>query len=389
MPVELPTVVACLTPPGAGAIAVLAVHGPRAWDVARHVFQPRSKDAVLSQDAAPGRFWLGRMGNEVADQVVLVLRRKAPAPWVEIHCHGGREVVRLLEETIVAQGVERCIWQEAEHWANPDSLQIEAAIRLARAPTTRTANILLDQFHGAFRRSIEAVRCAAEQGDAASAIRLLDDIADYRDLGRHLTTPWRVVVAGAPNVGKSSLINALAGYQRSIVAPTPGTTRDLVTILTAIDGWPVELADTAGLRADAEALEAEGIDRARRALQEADLILWVLDAAAPRILPEFESRRIRLIVNKIDLPAAWPVDTLPNAIGVSALTGAGIGGLCEALGSWLVPAPPPAGAAVPFCPALVRQVDDTRVLLASGDVARSYENVLRLLNPCVRESAAP
>ena len=105
-------------------------------------------------------------------------------------------------------------------------------------------------------------------------------LARYAPLGRRLTAPWRVVVAGPPNVGKSSLVNALAGYQRSIVAPTPGTTRDVVTTRLAIDGWPVELADTAGVREATDALETQGVRLAREATAAADLCLWVLDASA-------------------------------------------------------------------------------------------------------------
>ena len=89
---------------------------------------------------------------------------------------------------------------------------------------------------------------------------------------------WRVVIAGPPNVGKSSLINAMAGYERAIVSPLPGTTRDVVTLTTAIDGWPVQLADTAGLRASDDELESAGVKLAGAALAAADLVILVCDA---------------------------------------------------------------------------------------------------------------
>lgn len=149
---------------------------------------------------------------------------------------------------------------------------------LTQAPTLRTAGILLDQYRGAFAR------------DVATVISTNDLVRLHRlhalgPVGRHLVEPWRVVIAGPPNVGKSSLVNALAGYQRSVVAPVAGTTRDVVTTVIALDGWPVELADTAGLREASESLEVAGVDRAKDRLASADLIVWVMDATDPTPTP--------------------------------------------------------------------------------------------------------
>src|SRR5205814_566998 len=174
-----------------------------------------------------------------------------------------------------------------ERRTGDDAARSAAAAELVRAPTTRTAAVLLDQYHGAFERALQIAQAALEQQDLDAATRLLNELAEHAPLGRHLTTPWRVVVAGAPNVGKSSLVNALAGFQRSVVAATPGTTRDVVTTLIAVDGWPVELADTAGLRLGAGSLEAKGIEMARSAAAAADLCLWVLDASAAPVWPDF------------------------------------------------------------------------------------------------------
>src|SRR5206468_2220750 len=110
---------------------------------------------------------------------------------------------------------------------------------------------------------------------------------------------------GAPNVGKSSLVNALAGYQRSIVAPTPGTTRDVVATTLAIDGWPVELSDTAGLHGEGEQLERAGMARARAAAAAADLCVWVLDGSAAPVWLGPEITAPLTVINKIDLPPAW------------------------------------------------------------------------------------
>jgi tRNA modification GTPase len=179
-----------------------------------------------------------------------------------------------------------------------------------------------------------------------------------------------VVVAGPPNVGKSSLVNALAGFQRSVVAETPGTTRDVVGTLLAIDGWPIELIDTAGLRGDTEGVEEEGVRRAVLAARSADLCLWVADAsAAPPASPPTPGAL--LVVNKIDLPAGWDLDSLPGALRVSAKTGAGLAELCDALSRRLVPAVPAPGAAVPFTPEWCDRIEQAALHVAAGDVPRA------------------
>src|SRR5262249_14299311 len=156
--------------------------------------------------------------------VVVVVRSLDPVPEIEIHCHGGRQIVDFILETLATHGAATCTWQDLERHSNRDLIQTEALIALANAPTTRVAAILLDQYHGAMTRVLHEVESSLQSNDVTRAIHLLEPLAARCSLGRHLTTPWRVVIAGAPNVGKSSLVNALAGYQRSIVAPTPGTT---------------------------------------------------------------------------------------------------------------------------------------------------------------------
>ena len=190
----------------------------------------------------------------------------------------------------------------------------------------------------------------------------------FAALGRHLTTPWRVVIAGAPNVGKSSLLNALAGYQRSIVAPTPGTTRDLVTLRLAIDGWPVEFVDTAGVRDTEERLEGQGVEQARAMAATADLCLWVLDASAPPVLPDQLGPQVRLLVNKVDLPPAWNRGEVDGAVGVSATTGVGLANLCEQISRWLVPEPPLPGVAMPFTSKLCQDVQSLQERLTGAPV---------------------
>ena len=155
-------------------------------------------------------------------------------------------------------------------------------------------------------------------------------------------------------------MNALAGYQRSVVSPTPGTTRDVVTARIAVDGWPIELADTAGLREETGALEGQGIEQGRRTAANADLCLWVLDASEPPVWPAAETPNVRVVVNKVDLPAAWNTEQDTAVVRVSAATGQGLAELCAALARWLVPEAPPAGAAVPFTPRSCEAVEEAQ-----------------------------
>jgi len=179
-------------------------------------------------------------------------------------------------------------------------------------------------------------------------------------LGLHLTKPWRVVVAGPPNAGKSSLINAMVGFRRSIVHHTPGTTRDAVTVSTAMDGWPVELCDTAGLNAEACGIEKAGVDLARQRISDADLTVLVFDlslkwTAADQSLIEAFPNAL-LVHNKADLPHAE--ENRPAGFHTSALGGVGIDTLVENIAARLVSTPPPPGAAVPFTSEQIERVQE-------------------------------
>ncbi|MBY0526029.1 MAG: 50S ribosome-binding GTPase [Gemmataceae bacterium] len=306
--------------------------------------------------------------------MVLSIRRTVPVPWVELHCHGGSEVVRLCLELLQARGVQLCTWQQLEHLTCEDPLRAAATIALAEARTVRTATILLDQYHGALRRAFDAVITALDQGDLSAAQTQLNLLISRIPIGRHLIPPWRIVIAGPPNVGKSSLLNALAGYQRSIVSSIPGTTRDVVSINIAVDGWPVELRDTAGLRADAERLEAEGIDRAFRAAIEADLVLWLHDGSAAPVAPPWQASHVWHIINKADLPPGWDWNSVAG-LPMSAQSGAGVEDLFARLAGWIAPASLTPGCAVPFTPELCANVEAAAQLLADA----KFEEVRRVL----------
>jgi tRNA modification GTPase len=292
----------------------------------------------------PPAFAFGRIGEPAADEVVLAATGPAA---LEVHCHGGPRVVGRLLDLLRANGIDDRAGWPGTGWA-------EAIRLLPLARTTRTAGILLNQFHGAYDR---AERATASGGPDAPAIRAT--LRRNATVGRHLIDPWRVAIAGLPNAGKSTLLNALAGFARSVVSPVPGTTRDIVSVSLAFDGWPVDVIDTAGLCDSVDAIEAEGVGRARAAAAESDLVLWVVDAAAdrPNSAQDVASGlgvpadRVLVVFNKTDVAAVPPAE-FPGAVRVAALTGAGLAELVARIVSVLVPDPPGPGDPVPFTPEL-------------------------------------
>ncbi len=200
-------------------------------------------------DFSDDRLIVGHFNDVNGEEVVL--RRRSPQA-VELHCHGGYAAAAMIEETLRQQGCQVIAWRQWISESQTDLISAAALTALAEAPTQRTADILLDQYHGALGRAFDAIEQDINEKNYVAARSRVESLMACIPLGLHLTKPWRVVVAGPPNAGKSSLINAMVGFQRSIVHHAPGTTRDAVTAATAMDGWPVELCDTAGLHSGAK-----------------------------------------------------------------------------------------------------------------------------------------
>lgn len=361
-----PTRFAVLTPNGVGAVATIVVSGPEAWNICRVAIR-RTGGRQLPEEVCETQAWMGEVGSTPGEVVIVGVRQLDTAPCVEIHCHGGLEVIRYLGRELSRHGAVETTTAEMSRLLTMDGIQHLAARQLSFAPTKKVAALLLDQFQGALTRAIQSITANLDSGSTAEAGRLIATLKSNCQVGRHLVTPWQVVVAGAPNVGKSSLINSIAGHHRCVVAPAPGTTRDLISTFVAIDGWPVELIDTAGQHETSHDIEVQGIARARAEMVRADLCLWVVDSSNSPTWAEHDAHRTLTVVNKIDIPAAWPMPGEMHAARISALTGAGVDELCRQISTRLVPIPPSPGDAIPFTPELCDRIDMAASAYEQGD----------------------
>ncbi len=363
-----PPTVAQLTPPGRGAVATLLVEGPGALAAVQAQF--RAAGARPLADFPADRLVFGHLGGEPGEEVVIRVRSDQS---VEIHCHAGQAAPAMVRDLLVAQGCRPATWQERTAAAEPDPLRAAALVALADARTERTAAILLDQYQGALGEAIRGIRESIERRDTAAAKEKIEALLARADIGVHLTQPWRVVVAGPPNVGKSTLINALVGYPRAIVDPRAGTTRDVVSATTAVDGWPVEFSDTAGLRPTDEPLEKAGVELAKQKLSGADRVILVFDASRPWTRDEValaaEWPGAMIVHNKVDLvgSAEVPGQCRPPGVAVSALLGEGVETLLAAIAGRIVPHPPPQGAPVLFAPGQIEWLGEVLSALVIGD----------------------
>lgn len=343
-----PLVVSLLTPPGRGALAVVGLAGESAAPTVDSLLVPSAGPPVSSRADGSICFgrWTGRSGGAGEDVVVV---RRGPG-LIEVHCHGGLAAPEAVIESLVAAGAGRLSWSEWLRAVEPDAIAAEARELLPLAGGPKAASILARQLAGRLHETlcrIEGLTCPAEVSAA------VDRLLRAARVGMRLATPWRVVLAGDVNAGKSSLLNVLAGYARSIVSELPGTTRDLVEVRLVIEGWEMHLIDTAGLRdpdTACSAVEREGIARAVAARRSADLVVWVRPAdAAPFAGPTRPGELVAL--SKTDL--GMPTGRLPaDAIPTSAVTGVGVAELAGRIAAALVPEerdePTLLSGAVPF-----------------------------------------
>jgi tRNA modification GTPase len=372
------TQVVLLTPQGRGAVASLLVEGPSAIDFVGALFHPAQARSLA--EAPCGGIAFGRWQSSETGEELIVCRRDTQR--IEIHCHGGHAAAAAIIASLVDRGCHAVPWRQWMSESAHDFIAAAAQIVLAGATTERTAGILWDQSAGALRRALDVIAAHLAAGQSDEAARGVDALVENSALGCHLVAPWRVVLAGPPNVGKSSLINALLGYRRAIVHDTPGTTRDVVTAAAAFEGWPVELADTAGLRESTDSLETSGMRMTHQRLSTADLAVLVFDASRG---PSAEDEQLAeqwpealWVFNKCDLLSReTSIGVRPPGLRVSALNGEGLGALEHEIATRLVPKVPAAGAGVPFTATQIHSLAQIRAALAAGDPVAAHQLLSR------------
>lgn len=375
---SLETIVAPVTPPGEGGVGIVRLSGPDAIDLLRKAFISRADtDSMESHRMYHGHL-LNREGKRVDEVLAVVMR--SPHSYTgedvsEVHCHGGTLVMRSVLDVFLDAGAIMAapgeFTQRAFLNGRLDLAQAEAVMALIHARSGRAGQIALNQLDGHLsnqihdfsKQLIESLTLLEAHIDfpddevgelnlsmlmkpIQSVTKEMQVLADTFEVGRVIQEGVSILILGRPNVGKSSLMNALLGEERSIVTEVAGTTRDTLEELLIISGFPVKLIDAAGVRDTKDPVEREGVRRAQEKVQSADLVLLVVDGSTPlsdedRLAYELcEANKTLLIINKCDkellsdyrcLGYAGPVVEVSakHCLGLHGLRGA----IAEVLGS--------------------------------------------------------
>lgn len=378
------TIAAISTPPGEGGIGIIRISGEEAVAIGAKILRHPSGKTIKSWPERTVRLgYVVTSDGELVDEVVFFYfkekRSYTGEDVLEIQGHGGYQNLKKILTTALQAGARPAEPGEFTKRAflngRLDLAQAEAVIDLIRSRTDLAQRVALNQLRGglsaviteqennllALLVPIEAALDFPEDEipelERAAALTVvktvrqkLEQILAQADRGILLRDAASVVIAGRPNVGKSSLLNQLLGEERAIVTPIPGTTRDFVSEIIDLEGVPVRLIDTAGLRHVNDPVEKAGVEKARELMDQADLILALFDAGNPlttedqELITFLQERKPIIVLNKTDLPAKIPTETLRSVFpgakirAISALTGVGIKELkeeirCELMGA--------------------------------------------------------
>ncbi len=354
---EFDTICAIATPIGEGGIGIIRISGPEALPIAKRLFRSSRGASPAFDSHRLYHGWIhDPQTSEPVDEVLLGFmaspRTYTREDVVEINCHGGYTVLNRILALVLRSGARLAHPGEFTRRAflngRIDLSQAEAVIDTIRSRSRRSLAAAGRHLAGEMRRQVELWREVLLQIEAQIGANLdfpdeMEDsepdlselehrirenivapmarLADNYEQGRVLREGLSIVLAGKPNVGKSSLMNALLERDRAIVTPAPGTTRDVIEDSFLLSGVLVTIFDTAGIRSGAGLIESLGIDRTLRSLEEADLVLWLIDGSLPlgpeddMVFDSIRTLRHVILANKADLPAAVPVDAIAVRYG--------------------------------------------------------------------------
>ena len=367
------TITAIATAPGVGAVGIVRLSGPESYRIANDLFQPKGKERVCDLEAGRVVYGQVRDAGELVDESLLLTFR-TPHSYtgqdvIELQTHGGPAVLRAVLDLCAARGARlagpgeftlraylngRLDLVQAEAVldlvnAQGDNARRNAALGLSKALSEQLGLIQSDvtQVYG----NIQAVFDYPEEGvpesafaePLARAVARIDKLLATAKAGRVSQRGAKLALIGRPNAGKSSLLNALLGYQRSIVSDIPGTTRDYLEAPLTIGGVPITAIDTAGIRRTDDLIEASGVAVAKEIAANADLSLLLLDSSLPlsgedrELVAELDPTRTVIVLSKTDLPHMWNEVALGTSFfPVSAITGEGLDALKDVVRGRLI-----------------------------------------------------
>lgn len=347
------TIAAQATPAGEGGVAIVRLSGTHSEEILMRVFRPKAGGMLESRRLTYG---VVVDGEQIVDEAMAVLMR-APHSYTredvaEIHCHGSDALVRRILFLLLANGARMAKPGEFTYRAflhgRIDLTQAEGVMRMIRAGSERAMSAAIRQMEGGVSSFVRAAReeIVGLLAGLAAAIDFPDEVEETQTAaqirascmairerllngcdpraGRIADEGLSVVLCGRPNAGKSSLLNALIGCERAIVTDIPGTTRDTLTESFQVNGLRINLTDTAGLRATEDAVEKMGVQRAQRALRDADVRVLVLDSSAPICADDLASldglSPDVIVLSKSDLPPMLTSNALSSFGNVPIVT---------------------------------------------------------------------